>query len=489
VKKLVSTLLVLLVVFVGALVARALNFPSRQVPADPAPALELDEPAVLARFARSLTFETVTAQSGTLDAAPFHALHAYLRRSFPRVHETLELETVGELSLLYTWPGSEPALDALLLMGHTDVVPVAPGTEGDWEHPPFSGEIADGLVWGRGAMDDKLAVLATLEAVEALLRDGFRPRRTVYLAFGHDEEGGGHDGARRIAARLAERGVERLALVLDEGGVITEGQVPGVAGPVAVVGVAEKGSVTLTLRVDGPGGHSSTPPEQTNIGILARAIARLEADPFPMHMDGAVRSMLEFVGPELPFGQRLALANLWLFEPLVLDMLAAAPNTRAMLHTTTAATMIDGGVKTNVLAASATAIVNLRIVPGETPASVAERVRLVIDDERVGVEGAENGRSPSPVSDTTGPAFETLSRTIREVAGDEVLVAPYLVMAGTDARHFTRLSSAVYRFLPMRFELGDMQRIHGTNERVAASSYLDSVRFLYRLVRNVDEMP
>ena len=488
-KTILRLLATLLIVLVGVVIFRTLTFSSRQVSAIEIDALPLDEEALLARFARSLTFRTVTSQGRLEDEAAFHALHAFLGASFPLVHGGLELETVGELSLLYTWPGSDAGLDPIVLMGHMDVVPVSPGTEGNWEHPPYDGVIADGFVWGRGALDDKLAVLAILEAVEALLRDGFRPRRTIYLAFGHDEERGGGDGARLIAERLAQRGVLRLAMVLDEGGVITAGQIPGIPGPVAVVGIAEKGSVTLTLRVEGPGGHASTPPEHTNIGILARAVMRLEDDPFPMHMGGPVRSMFDFVGPEMPFGLRLVFANLWLFEPLVESTMATTPTTRALLHTTTATTIVDGGIKSNVLPSTASAVVNFRIVPGETSETVAERVRAVIDDEKVEVLGAEGGRPPSPVSDTDGPAFETLSRTIKEVVGAHVLVAPYLVLPGTDSRHFTGLSTNVYRFLPTRFEEEDMRRIHGTNERVGTSSYLDSVRFFHRLITNFDEMP
>ena len=488
-KTIVRSLAALLVVLVGIVVVRTLTFPSRQVGAVEIEVLPLDEEALLARFARSITFRTVTSQTGVEDEAAFRALHAFLRASFPLTHGTLELETVGELSLLYTWSGSEPALDPIVLMGHMDVVPVSPGTEGNWTHPPYDGVIADGFVWGRGALDDKLAVLAILEGVEALLRDGFRPRRTIHLAFGHDEEGGGSDGARVIAERLAQRGVQRLAMVLDEGGVITSGQIPGITGPVAVVGVAEKGSVTLTLRVEGVGGHASTPPEHTNIGVLARAITRLEDHPFPLDLGPAVRSMFDFVGPEMPFGMRLVFANLWLFEPLVESIMAKSSTSRALLHTTTATTIIAGGIKSNVLPSTASADVNFRIVPGDTPESVAQRVRAVIDDERVEILGAEDGRPPSPISDTDGPAFETLSRTIKEVLGTDVLVAPYLVLPGTDSRHFTGLSTNVYRFLPTRFEEEDMRRVHGTNERVRTESYLDSVRFFYRLIRNFDQLP
>jgi carboxypeptidase PM20D1 len=258
---------------------------------------------------------------------------------------------------------------------------------------------------------------------------------------------------------------------------------------VAIIGIAEKGSVTLTLRVEGPGGHSSTPPERTNIGILARAITRLEDDPFPARLSGVAREMLAFLAPEMGFLERMALSNLWLFEPLVTEMTGKSLEGLAMLHTTSAATMIDGGFKSNVLPTEASAEVNFRILPGETPETVAERVRTVIDDDRVQVLGGDGGRPPSPISDPHSAAFALIGRTTREVAGLDVLVAPYLVIAGTDSRYFAKRSDNVFRFLPVLFEEGGMSRVHGTNERLAVASYPISIRFFYRLIRKSDDLP
>jgi len=489
VKRALLILLVAILTLVGILAFRAQVVPSRQPEAEAVAELAIDEEAVLSRFAQSLTFPTVSSQGGTEDGTPFLQFHEFLRTAFPGVHAGLEVETVNDLSLLFTWRGSDPSLDPAVLMGHFDVVPVIPGSEGDWEHPPYGGVIADGYVWGRGSMDDKGTVMAALEGVERLLADGFTPRRTLYLAFGHDEEIGGEEGARVIVATLEKRGVKRLAFVLDEGGAIGEGIIPGIDGAVAVIGIAEKGGVTLTLTVEGPGGHSSAPPAQTNIGVLASAITRLEADPFPTSLSGASRQLFEFLGPEMSFGQRLVVNNLWLFEPLVVWGMSGEPSARSTIQTTTAATIIKGGVKSNVLPTRATAEVNFRILPGETPDTVAERVRTVVDDDRVVVSGAEDGREPSPVSRTDSEAFSLLGRTIRETAGTDVLVAPYLVTGGTDARHFAGLSENVYRFTPMRFTGDAMTRIHGTNERLGAGSFLAYVRFFHRLVQNLDTLP
>jgi carboxypeptidase PM20D1 len=448
--------------------------------------IAIDERAAASRLAASLTFPTISTQDpAQVDSAAFYDLHSYLETTYPLVHSNLERQVVSDLSLLYIWDGRDPALKPVVLMGHVDVVPVIPETEADWTHPPFGGVIGDGFVWGRGAMDDKSSVLAILEAVEALIRDGYQPARTIYLAFGHDEEIGGSNGARVIAELLAERARQGFALVLDEGGAIAEGLMPGIDGPVAIIGIAEKGGVDLTLSVEAEGGHSSMPPEHTSIGILAKAITRLEEDQFPATLDGAALSMFRYIGPEMEFLPRLTLANLWLFKPLVETELLASPQTAAMVRTTTAATIIEGGVKSNVLPIKAMAVVNLRILPGETVESVTERVRQVINDERVHVSGT--GRDPSPISDPESPAFHMVASTLRQVVrDDDLVVSPYLVMGGTDARYYSQLSDNVYRFFPALIDESDIARVHGTNERLSVESFAMSVRYFYQLIKNFD---
>jgi len=317
--------------------------------------------------------------------------------------------------------------------------------------------------------------------------EGFQPARTVYLAFGHDEEVGGPNGARQIADLLESRGVNEYALVLDEGGAIVDGLVPGVAGRVAIIGIAEKGGVSLELVVEGEGGHSSMPPEHTNIGILSKAITRLEESQFPARLDGPAFSMFEYIGPEMSFGMRMLFANMWLFKPLVTRGLVSSPQSAAMVRTTTAATIIDGGVKSNVLPIEARAVVNFRIMPGETAETVKERARQVIDDDRVQISGA--GRDPSPVSDIEASAFGMLAATLRQlVPDDDLLVAPYLVMGGTDARYYAARSDRVYRFFPANIGDGDMARVHGTGERLAIESFALGVRYFYQLIKNSDTL-
>lgn len=447
--------------------------------------LALDPATAGRHLAQALTFRTVSLESGgPVDTAAFRQLHLFLETTYPMVHQQLSREVIGGLSLLFTWQGRDASLAPVVLMAHQDVVPVTPEALDRWTHPPFAGQVADGFVWGRGAMDDKAGMIGIFEAVEALLSQGFQPARTIYLAFGHDEEVGGVYGAGVIADTLRARGMTSPAMVLDEGGALSEGMA-GLAGPVALIGVAEKGYVTLQLKVDAEGGHSSMPPRETAIGILSTAITRLEAHPFPPRLTPAVQGMFEQMAPAMSGSARLAMANLWLFKPLVIRRLLGTPQTASMLRTTTAPTVFHAGVKDNVLPQSATASVNFRLLTGDTRVSVLEAVRRTVADDRVEVT-EQLGMDPSPVSQTSGPAFDMLAATIRQSAAGRYPVVPFLVMGGTDAKYYAAISDRVYRFMPWRLGQGDFERVHGTDERLAVAAFADGVRFYARLIRNAD---
>lgn len=467
-----------------------------QVPAPPPAStmggvgIKFDTAAAAERLAGAVRFPTVSyASGGAIDTAAFLGLHQYLADNFPLVHSTLAREPVNGLSLLYTWTGTDSTLPPVVLMGHMDVVPVPVPNLPDWTHPPFSGAVADGFVWGRGTLDDKVTVLSTLEAVEGLLREGYRPPRTVYLTFGHDEEVSGRYGARALVELLVSRGV-KPALILDEGGFMAKGVIPGIPGRTAIVGIAEKGYVSLRLRSKAAGGHSSTPPHRTAIGALSRAIAALEANPFPSSLDGPTLGTLEAVTPYAPFGQKMALANLWLTKPMVTRMMRGSPLGAALLHTTTSPTMLSAGIKDNVLPPEATAVVNFRIRPGETIASVTARVRDVVADSMIIVEPLDSvGANPSPVSDVHSSAYALIAETIRGMTpGEQVPVLPYLVMGGTDAKFWGAHSDRAFRFLAVPLGDGDLERVHGVNERVPVADYATSVSFFARLLRGIGKL-
>ncbi len=465
----------------GVCTVRALMLSPPALP-DPAPVTlpPLDEAAAAQHLAGALAIETVSLPSGGTPAA-FDALHEYLAQSFPRTHgaAAIDVEAVGR-SWLYTWTGSDPLLPPILLVAHLDVVPVEPGTEADWTHPPFAGRVQGGTIWGRGALDDKTSVVAILEATEALLAQGFSPRRTIVFAFGHDEEVGGTEGAKVLAQTLAQRGLS-FAFVLDEGGLIVEGALPGIEPPVAFVGIAEKGYASFRLTLSAEGGHSSMPPPQGAIGRLGAAVARLEDEQMPARLDGPTRQMIETLAPHMGLGARLALANLWLLDGVVATALTTDPASAASVRTTTAPTIFSAGSAENVLAQNASAVVNFRILPGDTVESVREHVVEVVDDEAITVECIGACRDPSRTSAVDTEGFAAVRDAIRRTF-DGVLVTPYLVVGGTDARHYEGLSSQVYRFLPLAIRSAQRAMIHGTDEHVRVDAFATAVRFYAGLI-------
>ena len=443
-----------------------------------------DKKILAQRLANAITFQTVSHEDSTkFNEKAFRDFQKYLERTFPKVHASMKKETVGDYSLLFTWQGRNHEPLPVLLAAHMDVVPVGWGTEGGWTYPPFQGRIADGFIWGRGTLDDKVSILGILEATEKLLQAGFVPRRTIYLAFGHDEEIGGLRGAAKIAELLHSRGV-KLDYVLDEGLTITEGMVPNIAKPVALIGIAEKGSLSLELSVEGTEGHSSMPPPQTVIGTLSAAISRLEHQQFPARMEAPVKKMFEALAPEMPLGMKVVFSNLWLFEGLVNKKLTTAPRTNAIIRTTIAPTIFQAGVKENILPAKATAIVNYRILPGDTIDTVLQNVRKTINDPRVEITVLEKLKSePSNIADIESQGYRAVEQAIRKVF-PETLVAPGLVVAVTDSRHYSTLTGNIFHFSPIRLRSEDLQRIHGTDERISIENYDEAVRFYAQLIRN-----
>jgi len=397
----------------------------------------------------------------------------------PRQLTPIVMPSDSSYAICLEWKGRDPSLAPILFLAHQDVVPVEPETEDDWECPPFEGRIKDGFIYGRGTLDDKGCLVTLLSAAGLLLDEGFQPQRTIYFGFGDDEEIGGK-GAQRIAEALRAKGVH-LAFVLDEGLAVTEGYLPGFTVPVALIGIAEKGSALVELTVNADGGHASMPPRQTASGLLAEAITALEKHPMSASLNGPTRSMLEFLAPEARFPLNLVFANLWLFAPVVKANLGRKPATDATTRTTTAVVRMESGVKDNVVPAEARAVINFRIQPGDAVADVVRHVQSVVDTGHVQVKLLPDSREPSPISDPRSPSFELIARTIRHIFPNAV-VAPALVLGGTDSRHFTDIADAVYRFLPMRFLPGDDARIHGTNERLSVKNAAEMVQFYSALI-------
>lgn len=432
------------------------------------------------RFQELLRIATVShADEANIDWHRFDEFTSALTRLYPRLHEKLVREVIAEHSLLYRWTGTGTG-DPLVLMAHFDVVPVV---DTEWEYPPFGAEIvgvdADAEIHARGAIDDKGSLVAIMEAVEQLVGEGFQPATDVYLSFGHNEETAG-GGARAIVETLRQRGV-RPALVLDEGGAVVDAVIPGVTRPTAMVGVAERGVMTVLLTVREDGGHASTPPAMPATARLARAIDRLRRHPFPCRIAPPVRAMFTTIAPHAPQPLRALFSHVGLTGPLLATVLPRfGPEMNALVRTTAVATELAGAPGENVLATTARAAINIRLLTGDTVAGVEKRVGRIIADARVELE-VRHGSDPSPVSPWRGQAWRRIATAVAASLGDEIVTTPYLQLGASDSRWFTEISDHVYRFTPFHLTRAERDALHSHNERIRVEVWLRGIDF-YRML-------
>ncbi len=441
---------------------------------------EINSPAGADHLSRAVQFKTISYQDpAKFDPAPFLGIQSYLEKTYPLLHQNLRKELVANYTLLYKWEGTDPSLKPILLMGHQDVVPAGP--ENEWTQPPFSGKIADGFIWGRGTLDDKVSLMGILEAVEYLLGKGFQPKRSIYICSSHDEEVGG-SGTVAVAALLKSRGVS-LEYVLDEGGSVTTGVIPGVQKPVALVAIAEKGYLSVQLSVETKGGHASAPSLDNSIGILATAIHNLERHQFPAALKGVTEQTFQAVLPYLEPKMQFIFKNRWLFGPAIIQELEKSQAGNATLRTTIAPTIINAGEKENILPRKATAIVNLRLMEGDTIGYVLNHINRAINDPRVKVSILGRANQASKVSDLNSEWYRTLAKTIQEIYPDAV-VAPLLEIGATDSRHFQELTDNIFRFTPTFLNGEDLERAHNINERIGVDNYGQVVKFYILFIQD-----
>ncbi|NIJ36980.1 carboxypeptidase PM20D1 [Sphingopyxis panaciterrae] len=442
-----------------------------------APPYDLD--AAVAHLSAAAQIRTVSHQNpADNEVAEWDRLHAWLAKTYPAVHRVMARTILPNRTLIYHWPGSDPAAKPIIVMAHQDVVPVTGGTEADWKYPPFAGTIAEQAVWGRGTVDDKGSLIGLFEALEALAGQGFKPKRGIYLVSGHDEEAGG-SGAVAAAAKLKADGVRAL-FTIDEGSVVLR-DAPVIDGPAILIGVAEKGYATLKVTANAPGGHSSMPPAETGVTTLARAVLAITEKAFPIEMRGPGAAMIDVLAERKGGTTKMAVANQWLFGSLLKRQAGSSPTSAAAFHTTIAPTMLEGSPKENVLPQSANALINYRIAPWNSSADVMARAKAAVGDAPVDLAWVKPPNEPSRVSSTESPGWKYIAAAARADAPDAVL-SPFLVVAATDSRSMEPISDDVYRFMPMHFTLKETAMIHGTNEHMAVDSFRRMIDFYARLI-------
>jgi len=509
-KKILLLFLAVILLLIIFLVIKTLTYPFKknEVSAGKAWTPVRNDSAVQ-RFSGGLKIPTVsTGDLGDFDYAPFEKFKAYLKESFPLVYQNTENYEINTYALVFKIKGKNSSLTPILFLSHMDVVP--PGDAGiinkneninqpndkpaprvskvakDWEYGPFSGAVANGKIYGRGAIDMKGMLFSIMESANHLLENKIQPERDIYLAFGFDEEVGGEKGAVKIAEHFKKLGL-KFDAVYDEGGLILEkGNVAGINTDVAVVGCAEKGFLSAKIKVKGLGGHSSMPPSESAIGKAAIIMQRLEKNQMKPMITPSMEEFFKNVGGGMPFVNRLAIANTWLLKPMLLSQLTKNNTTNALVRSTTALTMMKGSDGTNVLSPQVEFVVNFRLLPGNTVKDVKEHIAKATEGFDVEVEEIDNTREPSAVSPTDTRAYKMIQEGVKQIY-PEAVVTPYLTVGGTDAYKYQIVSDHTYRFMPIKINSFEQQSIHSTNEYLSIENYLRMIHYFEFIMENYDK--
>lgn len=434
---------------------------------------------------------------------PFDAFKTYLEEAYPAIYAALDTATVNRYGLIFHWKGSDANLSPILFCSHYDVVPVsesasdvspcgqenreagtstdAPADKPAWKHPPFSGTVADGRIYGRGTLDMKGMLFSILEAADTLIRQGFVPDRDIWFAFGFDEEIGGSSGALQIAQYFKDRGL-RFDAVYDEGGIIAAPGLAGIDRAVALIGTAEKGLCTIRIRVKGVGGHSSMPAKKSSLVLAAEIIRKLDAHQFDARLTAPVSAFLKNVGGYMPFTTRLAISNQWLLRDVLLDVMGKNPATNALVRTTTAITMAEGSNAPNVISPVAEVVVNFRILPGQTVSDVEKHVARLCKDYDTEIETV-SGRNPSGTSPQNTRGFEIIGESLAAIYPDALATA-YLTIGGTDSYKYQLVSDNIYRFMPVCLTAAEQETIHNDNESITLENYAKMIDYFQYIMEH-----
>lgn len=481
------TLLGLLGLFLVVTLIRAAFFVQKEVKTQPLPEEPVDADRAAAHLSQAIQIPTIANEhdEGT-DWSQFERFRHFLAESYPLIAKNLTCEVVRGGSLLYHWQGSNPDALPIAMLSHIDVVPVTPGTEDDWTHPPFSGHNDGEFIWGRGAMDMKNHLICVMEAVETLLEESFVPERSVYLCFGDNEEvlsNGKDSGAYCLCEALKERGVTKLESTLDEGGAMLPVNVKGILeGALAGVGIAEKGHTDIEISINAKGGHSSQPPNHTALGELATVIRRLERHQFKAKLTSLMRNILDSAGRRLPYWLRIVVVNHKLLTPVLLAVMKQIPPAACMIRTTTAVTQATGSPAPNVLPQRASAVVNFRLMPGTTTEDVVAHIKKAARNKNLEIKVLQSNEA-SKYSSMDSASFEAIRRLVTNLH-PEAIFAPFLVMGGTDTIKYDNMSDHCYRFSPFLCDLDLLLCTHGTNERLPVAAVGEGVRFFKYYIKD-----
>ena len=468
-----------LLVLIAVILARTLMFTPPKAEEKSFEDVEQDREAGVRNLAALIQCKTVSYEDSSLeDDAGFEKLIGLLPELYPNVWKTCPLRRFDGRGLLFHWQGRTPG-EAAVLMAHYDVVPVE---EENWRKPAFEAIVEDGVMWGRGTLDTKVTFNGILSGAENLIRQGFRPEHDVYFAFSGGEEVNG-PGAENIVRYFRDNSVE-LRLVLDEGGAVVEDVFPGVKGPCALIGIAEKGLMNLEFSISGDGGHASAPAPHTPVGRLSMACARVEAHPFKMHFTKPVLEMFDTLGRHSSFLYRMIFANLWAFG-WVLNLLTkkTGGELNALVRTTVAFTQMKGSKAPNVIPPTASMVANFRLNPADSVQGAVDYVKRVIGAEDIQLKNLHS-MEPSRISRTDCEGWEIVSNA---VAGTwkGCLVSPYLMVQCSDSRHYGVISDKVYRFSAMDMTAEERHSIHGNDERIRLECIPQAVEFFMRVMKQL----
>lgn len=486
--KIFLIILGIIVLLIALTAIKAALYKAKPIKIEPMQKENVDSARVQKHLSQAIQIKTISnPDDDKVDWSEFDKFHEFLKNEYPLTHKTLKRENVSQASLLYTWQGTDKSLEPIALLSHQDVVPISEGTYDDWEHDPFEGFNDGEYIWGRGAVDMKNHLICVMEAVETLLEEGYSPKRTVYLCFGHNEEivAGSNNGAHSIMQVLKDRGVH-LDSTLDEGGAIIKANIRGlIDGNLAGIGIAEKGYSDYKISVKAKGGHSSQPPKHTAVGMISKAVRDLENHQFKSKMLPSVYNLFSHVGRYTSFPARMVMCNLRLLKPVFIAVMKKFPPAATFVRTTTACTMLSGSPASNVLPQSASVTVNFREMPGDTIADTKAHIKNVIKNKEIEVEFLK-GKEASKVSSTDSEAFKAIDKLAMQIS-EKNIVAPFLVMGGTDSYHYEEICDNMYRFSPFTLDTAIMLTTHGTNERIPIDQLPIGVEFFKRYIKEMSK--